>query len=178
MGACCILKALLLLWFICLDPLMLVWDPTIESDRSSEICYEQFGSKNSSSSKDEMLYWDLERRPFIGAEFIICRSSLDSSLNETLMGFDTSVFLYCLFIVTLLSSGSITWEITRFLLLFLVSMVIGTSLNSNASHRKFVVLGIAFRYTSIIVCLNQVSNFGNRLRPSSSWSAFWTSSKN
>jgi len=55
-----------------------------------------------------MLFCDLERRPFIGAEFIIYRSSLDSSLNVTLMGFETSVLLNDLFVVPLLSSGSIT----------------------------------------------------------------------
>jgi len=144
-GACCILKALLLLWLICLDPLMLVWDPIIEIDSGSEGCYEKFGNKNSSSSEYEMLYCDLERRPFIGAEFIIYKSSLDSSLNVTFMGLDISVLLNYLLVVTLLSSSSFTWEITRFLSVFFVSVIIGNSLNSKASHRYFVVSGIAFR---------------------------------
>lgn len=82
----------------------------------------------------------------MGAEFIIYKLSLDSSLNETFTGFVASVLLNCLFVgITLLSSGSITWEITRFLLNFSLFKGIVISLNSNASHKNYVVFGIALQ---------------------------------
>lgn len=185
---CCILKARLLLWLICLEPVMLVCDPIIDIEIGSEVCFSKLGSSNSSSSNDEMLSSDWEAWHLIGAEFIIYKSSLQSLasvvLKVTLDGLGAAFLTNCHFVgITLHSSSTSIISAIFLFLLFDSSEGSGTvwaitRFTESASQRNLVVSGIVLPYTSVIVCLNQSLNLGNRPRPSDSKSASWTSSKN